>query len=223
MTIYNTQEMTTNEHPRFSVVLAVSDNSQELEQHLPAFLEQDYEPGYEVVVVDESSTDDTDDVLTRFKNQFAHLYTTFLPKPRLNITRQRLALTIGVKAAKYEWIIFANINTYPPSSDWLKELAGFAEDTNTTMMLGYVHPKNGEMRLQQFSNIEQAQTIIKKAERKRSNGHKGRWLRYMRGKYDFLAVRTSEAHLALRFYEQDIRGIQLLSLRFKTMFHNIFH
>ena len=80
--------------------MTVYDHAHELEEHLPAFLTQEYEPGYEVIVVDESSTDETDDVLKLQKQSYPHLYTTFLPKPNRNITRLKLALTIGVKAAK---------------------------------------------------------------------------------------------------------------------------
>ena len=85
---------------KFSVIMTVFDNGSELEQHLPAFLTQQYEPGYEVIVVDESSTNNTDDVLKLMKQQYPHLYSTFLPKPDVHRNRKRLALTIGVKAAK---------------------------------------------------------------------------------------------------------------------------
>ena len=215
--------MKTTEQPRFSVVMTVYDNGRELEQTLPAYLEQDYEPGYEVIVVDESSTDDTDDVLTLLKAKYPHLYTTFLPKPDRNVTRQRLALTLGVKAAKSDWLVFTDIHTLPPSDQWLKELAQFAGDSQTALLLGYIQRKDGTVRLQLFDQPKQARTLVSKAERRRANGHRGRWLRYLRGKYDFLAVRTELGHDALRLYEQDIRGLQLLSMRFKTLLHNLTH
>ena len=47
----------------FSIVMTVYDQAHDLEENLPAFLTQEYEPGYEVIVVDESSTDNTEDVL----------------------------------------------------------------------------------------------------------------------------------------------------------------
>ena len=116
--------------------MAVYDNARELEERLPAFLTQTYEPGYEVIVVDESSTDNTEDVLTLFKNDYPHLYTTFLPKPDRNIMRRKLALTIGVKAAKNEWVILTDIHAEPPSEEWLKEIAECIDNT-TEAMIGY--------------------------------------------------------------------------------------
>ena len=54
--------MSTGQHP-FSVIITVYNQAHDLEEQLPAFLKQEYEPGYEVIVVDESSTDETPDVL----------------------------------------------------------------------------------------------------------------------------------------------------------------
>ena len=42
--------------------MSVCDDASLIEENLPAFLEQEYEAGYEVIVVDESSTDNTEDV-----------------------------------------------------------------------------------------------------------------------------------------------------------------
>ena len=62
--------------------MTVYDQSEELKENLPLLLQQEYESGgYEVIVVDESSTDSTPDVLKLLKGEYPHLYSTFLPKP----------------------------------------------------------------------------------------------------------------------------------------------
>ena len=125
---------------KFSVVMTVYDNALELEEHLPAFLTQDYQEGYEVIVVDESSTDNTDEVLKLQMQNDPKLYKTFLPKPNINVTRKKLALTIGVKAAKNEWVILSDIQSYPTSETWLKEIAE-SIDSNSDIILGYFGKK----------------------------------------------------------------------------------
>lgn len=203
---------------RFSVILTVYDQARELESQLPALLTQDYEPGYEVIVVDESSTDDTDDVLKLLKQEHPHLYSTFLPKPNRNITRQRLALTIGVKAAKNEWIIFTDVH-FSPDAGWLKEVSE-ALDSTTDMMLGYMRKKG--LRLEAFEDIMQASRYVRKAERKRADGHRGRRLKYLRGKYDFIVVRKEEAHNLLKYFEHKISWWRLLGLRLSVFFSHLF-
>ena len=207
--------------------MTVFDNAGELEQNLPAYLGQDYGGGYEVIVVDESSTDNTDDVLTRFKAAAAEepeskprFYTTFLPRPNRRVSRQRLALTLGVKAARNEWLVFADIGAAPPA-DWLSQLAEHAT-AGTTLMLGYTH-KNGNTTLQLFADTADAHTIVGKAERRHANGHKGRLLRRLRGKYDFTVVRAKSGHDLLRHYDLDIHGSALLGYRLRTLFYNLFH
>lgn len=202
---------------RFSVIMAVNDNASELEEKLPAFLTQTYEPGYEVIVVDESSTDNTEDVLKLFKNDYPHLYSTFLPKPDRNITRRKLALTIGVKAAKNEWVILTDIHVNPPSEEWLKEIAECIDNT-TEAMIGYYRKKGTKIQL--FEDIAQTRRLIRKAERKRADGHKGKHLKYLRGKYDFIVVKTSKAHDLLKFFEQKVSFRQLLGLRLAVMCQN---
>ena len=202
---------------RFSVIIAVYDNARELEENLPAFLTQTYEPGYEVIVVDESSTDNTEDVLKLFKNDYPHLYSTFLPKPDRDILRRKLALTIGVKAAKNEWIILTDIHAKPPSEEWLKEIADCIDNT-TEAMIGYYRKKGTKVQL--FDDIPETRRLIRKAERKRADGHKGKHLKYLRGKYDFIAVKTSKAHDLLKYFEQKVSFRQLLGLRLAVMFQN---
>ena len=185
--------------PTFSIILAVHDQAAAISEHLPTLLTQQYE-NYEVIVVDESSTDETTDVLKQLKTTHNHLYTTFLPKYQFQNNKQRLAFTIGVKAAKKEWIIFADIDNVPSSEQWLEELSGFATEPNI-LLLGYINRKSGEIRLKTYEDLDGARRTLTKTERSKSHGHNATWLRYQRGWYDFLVVSTDKAHETLRLFE----------------------
>jgi len=185
--------------PTFSIILAVHDQAAAIGEHLPILLTQQYE-GYEVIVVDESSADETTDILKQLKATHNHLYTTFLPKYQFQNNKQRLAFTIGVKAAKNEWIIFADIDNIPSSEQWLQELSDFAMKP-TILLLGYINRKSGDIRLKTYEDLAGARRIITKTERSKSHGHNATWLRYQRGWYDFLMVSTDKAHETLRLFE----------------------
>ena len=56
-----------NTNIQLSVVIVVHDEETALEQNLPHFLHQECDTPYEVIVVDDFSTDRTSDVLKQFK------------------------------------------------------------------------------------------------------------------------------------------------------------
>ena len=105
------------------MVIVTHDQGETLERNLPQFLTVAGAAHAEVIVVDDSSTDNTPDVLKLLKEENPHLYTTFLPKSVPNNSRLRLALNIGVKAAISQRVVFADIHRPPLSTEWLTGLA----------------------------------------------------------------------------------------------------
>ena len=120
-----TTENTTKDFiPQLSFVMVVHNQGEMLEHNLPLFLSQPCQMTYEVIVVDDTSTDNTSDVLKQQKEEYPNLYTTFMPVSVTNPSRLRLAMTIGIKAAKGEWIVLADIQRPPTSPEWQKTRRG---------------------------------------------------------------------------------------------------
>ena len=130
-----------------SVIIVASDHEQQLEKNLPRVLTQDY-PDYEVIVVDDNSQDDTEELLERMGQQYPHLYTTFTSDSIRYISHKKLALTLGIKAAKKEWVVFTDPDCYPTSDQWLARMARHFTDT-TDVVVGY---SNYE-RKAEFANL----------------------------------------------------------------------
>ena len=123
------------EQQGISVIIAASDNEEQLTKHLPSILTQDY-PDYEVIVVDDNSQDDTKELLKRLGKQYPHLYSTFTSDSIRYISHKKLALTLGIKAAKKEWVLFTDPDCYPTSNLWLARMARhFTDDTD--VVIGY--------------------------------------------------------------------------------------
>ena len=194
--------MNTSER-KYSIVMTCYDQATELESNLPAFLTQEYEPGYEVIVVNESSTDQTEDVLKLFKNNYPHLYTTFLPKPNISLFRKKFAFNIGAKAAKNEWIIFTNINNVIVANDILKAVNDNLTD-DSQLTIGY-HVNKG-IRLQSFVSLSDAAPFIINT-----------W-----GRYDFIIIRKNDVVEMLQLFEQKVSASKLLSIRLQILVRNLF-
>ena len=63
------------------------------------------------------------------------------------VSHQKLAATIGIKASKYDWLVFTRPDSAPQSNQWLRKLArNFTPSTQ--IVLGYHRYNSGENRLQ---------------------------------------------------------------------------
>ena len=206
---------------KISVVMAVHDEAKELEKNLPLFLTQQCQRTVEVIVVDDASTDETPDVLKRMKMEYPNLYTTFIPKSPPNPWRRRLALTIGAKAAKGDWVVLADINRPPRSEASLEGLAVAAEENGGGVVMAYSGRKKNDLaiRYQIWNDTDEASILLRKAERHGGHGHRGRWLKMRRGIYDAVAVPRKYIHDALHYFDEPLRGSQLLEVRLKVFMH----
>lgn len=121
--------------PPVSVIVYAKNEAENLQANLPLLLSQNY-PDYEVIVVNDSSTDDSEQVLKRLKAQHQHLHHTYIPKDARCLSRKKLALTVGIKAAKNEILLFTEANCKPLSASWVKTMAANFVD-GKTITLGY--------------------------------------------------------------------------------------
>ena len=121
--------------PPVSVIICARNESHNLEQFLPLVLEQDY-PQFEVIVVNDRSLDDTEDLLKLMSHRYKHLKTTFIPERAKFLDTKKIAVSLGIKSASNELLLFTDADCYPRSKDWLKLMVrNFTE--NTQLVLGY--------------------------------------------------------------------------------------
>lgn len=77
--------------PGVSVVICARDEADNLRKFLPYYLDQDY-PDFEIIVVNDGSTDDTELLLTNMKEKYTKLRSTFVPYGATNLSTKKLAL-----------------------------------------------------------------------------------------------------------------------------------
>ena len=191
-----------------SIIMAVHDRAETLEQNLCQFLSVAENNEAEVIVVDDQSTDETPDILKRMKAEHPMLYTTFLPTSTVvNPSRLRLALTVGAKAAKGDYIVLADIARPPVNDSWLTGL------TDGEAALVFSSKKGDDVSHVVATSLNDLRSAVTKAERKSGHGHQGKWMKYRRGLYDALCVKRQYAFDAIKLFDQDVRGFNLCGLR----------
>jgi len=131
-----------SEQPPVSVIICARDEADNLRKFLPFVLEQEY-PNFEVIVINDGSTDETDVLLKDLCKLHPHLRTTFVPNGANNLSTKKLGLTLGIKAAKHEYLLFTDADCMPEDKVWIARMArNFTRETD--FVLGYGAYFNGK-------------------------------------------------------------------------------
>ncbi len=187
--------------PSLSIILTPHENAYELERNLPLLLNQDYPAPFEVIVVAWKGDSETEDVLKRYADE-PHLYTTYVPSSSRYMSRKKLAITLGVKAAKNEWIMLTDIECQPASQQWLTLMAQHC-NKERDMVIGYTAYDDETSDYRRFERLHTAlyllredakgtpyrhngsNLLIRKSMFIDGDGFRGN-LKFIRGEYDFI-------------------------------------
>ncbi|MDR1416448.1 MAG: glycosyltransferase [Prevotellaceae bacterium] len=110
-----------SEQPPVSIVMCARNEQHNLEKNLPLFLKQDY-PQFEVVVVNNCSTDESEMLLYNLRRYHSNLQVTSIEQNGKFMHDKKLAITVGIKAARYETIIFTEPDCAPGNEKWLSAM-----------------------------------------------------------------------------------------------------
>lgn len=119
-----------------SVIISARNESANLKQFLPGILEQEY-PNFEVIVVNDCSYDDSDLVLDDFKIRYPHLKVVTKTEHNRFKTGKKFALTLGIKAAANEHLLFTDADCAPASKQWISHMAANFLTPDVQIVLGY--------------------------------------------------------------------------------------
>lgn len=145
-------------HLPISVIIAARNEYENLKINLPLILDQDY-PDYEVIVVNDCSSDQSEYLLKEYEKQYPKLkIVTVTEHPRFK-TGKKFALTMGIKAAKHEHLLFTDADCEPVSDRWITRMANkFTGET--AIVLGYSPYKKASGLLNLFIRFETLKTAI---------------------------------------------------------------
>jgi cellulose synthase/poly-beta-1,6-N-acetylglucosamine synthase-like glycosyltransferase len=118
-----------------SVIVCARDEYYNLKENLPLLLAQDYSQ-FEVVVVNHGSEDETGYLLRDLAEVHKNLKIVNVPQDLNFFTGKKFPLSIGIKSASYEILLFTDADCVPASNQWLRRMAAnFTEGTE--IVLGY--------------------------------------------------------------------------------------
>ncbi len=141
----NESDATIHKYPKASIIVYALNAEKTISEYLDSLLIQKY-PDFEIIVVNDASEDNTALIVENYTLIHNNVYMTFMPASSHNISRRKMALTLGIKAAKGEFVITTSSDTIIQSPYWLANLMRHCDNASTDIILGYSHISQSEMK-----------------------------------------------------------------------------
>jgi glycosyltransferase involved in cell wall biosynthesis len=115
-------------HQPVSIIICAKNESANLKKNLPAILSQKYSDennrsNFEVIVVNDASTDNTAQVLQEMELQYDNLWDVVIANDaERNLPGKKFALSKGLAYAKHNWLMLIDADCTPVSDGWLEQM-----------------------------------------------------------------------------------------------------
>lgn len=118
-----------------SLIICAKNEAENLQNHIPLWLNQDY-PDFELILINDASIDDTLDVMQKFAEDHSQIQIVNVKSNEAFWGNKKYALTLGIKRAKNHRLVFSDADCYPSSKNWLSHMVGHFSDEKQ-IVLGY--------------------------------------------------------------------------------------
>lgn len=118
-----------------SVIVCAHDEEHNLRELVPLLLAQ-HHPEFEVIIVEDRCNDGTYDYLLEATKQDARLKMVRVVHKPEHISGKKFALTLGIKSARYDWVLLTDADCRPVSDQWIAKMSEQMEDT-ARVVLGF--------------------------------------------------------------------------------------
>ncbi len=187
-----------------SVIVCAKNEEENVAKYFPLLAEQDY-PDFEIVLIDDASSDTTLDLFEEFEKKYPNVKLVKVKNNEAFWGNKKYALTLGIKAAKKEHLLFTDADCYPTSKQWITAMSS-QFSTEKTIVLGYgAYEKIAKSFLNKIIRFETLMTALQYFSWAKA-GHPymgvGRNLAYK--KEEFFTVNGFIDHIQIRSGDDDL-------------------
>ncbi|PVW16992.1 glycosyltransferase [Marixanthomonas spongiae] len=169
-----------------SLIVCAKNEVENLKIHIPFWLEQNH-PDFELILIDDASSDNTLAVMEWFKEQHPKIQIVKVKNNEAFWGNKKYALTLGLKRAKNQHLLFTDADCKPASKDWLTTMtAHFSEEKQLVLGYGAYQKKPG--LLNRFIRFETLMTALQ-------------YFSYAKAKMPYMGVGRNLAYTAKLYYD----------------------
>ena len=174
--------------PPVSVIVCSKNEADNLRRNIPKWLSQEY-PEFEIILINDASYDATEAVIEEFAKENSIINQVNVENNEAFWGSKKYALTLGIKSAKYPYLLFTDADCYPSSNKWIQEMTQHFVGKKE-IVLGYgAYEKIKRSWLNQLIRFETVVTAMQ-------------YFSYAIGKRPYMGVGRNLAYTSHLFYEQ---------------------
>ena len=141
----------------FTVIIAARNEEENIRLYLPSVLQQSYpQELFDVIVIDDHSTDATADVVAEFQSEYSNLkllrLKDILPEVTLNSYKKK-AIEKAIEQASGDWIVTTDADCLV-NNNWLQCFSGFIMEHNPVFVAAPVAFFNDHSFLSVFQSLD---------------------------------------------------------------------
>lgn len=145
--------------PGVSIIICAQNEYENLQQLLPALYKQNY-PQFEIIVVNDKSTDETLAYLSKEKEARKNMKVINIDKTPDHINSKKYGLSLGIKLASYDVLLLTDADCIPDSEEWISVMSQEFTNSSTKIALGFSQYTSTKGLLNLFIRFETLYTAI---------------------------------------------------------------
>lgn len=102
-----------------SVIVCAKNEAENIKNFFPLLISQKYSD-YEIVLIDDSSSDETLELFEHYAKEHPNIKVVKVENNETFWANKKYALTLGIKAAKHDLLLFTDADCYPTSPHWIE-------------------------------------------------------------------------------------------------------
>ncbi|WP_203257876.1 glycosyltransferase [Hyunsoonleella ulvae] len=200
----NIKRTTKNVKTPVSIIICAKNEADNLSAFLPYIIEQDY-VDFEIVLINDASKDNTLKVMKTFSEVHQNIKIVDVEPVETFWGNKKYPLTLGIKAAKHNVLLFTDADCKPVSKYWVRDMVSNF-NSKTSIVLGYgayTKVKNSLLnKLIRFETLHAAMCYLSFAKLGMPYMGVGRNLAYT--KTQFFKVNGFMKHMRIRSGDDDL-------------------
>lgn len=154
-----------------SIVIPILEDAPELAATVEMMLQQEYAVPFRVILVADKGNALVERLSAENKDN-KHMYCTFVPNSSRYMSRKKLTLTLGIKAADTDWVVILEPTCTPLSTKWLAALAPSLA-TDNRLVVGYTALEEDTRTSWRYQQLRSSFYILTRTLRGKAYRHAG--------------------------------------------------